>query len=942
MSTREVPGATGSPAPTAPTRPSAPESPVAISIVHASLDLATFALMIGTFVDEPMTGVERFVDRQLGGLLSTWIELDRYPGELGTSRFVEPAPVGSPATEPPGCYVVGLGRSSDFGRVQLAHAVRACLIDRCLPLYSPVDGLAAEHQVRVGVSSTLLGVGVEDDVRVEDSVAGIVDGVLRVNDDLAQYEASRSIPVSVRIGALELVERYAERANLAAVALRSLATKVRLRGGYETLRTTTVVRRAGGLPLGASLVEISQRWRRFLITDGSADTAGAGDDRSLALDVTLLGRDARADRVRHHVDAATVHALVDHLGADPADRTTARTLYEQLVPKSIEGEFETSAAVQFVVDAVTANLPWELLTLPQTRGAAVPAECGTVMRQFAERDDRRLNPDRASVGGALVIAAGRVPGLPPLPGVFDEADHVARLLGGALGEAHVARIDDSDVEIEVVALQNALFGDHQFLHIASHGVYEADRPGRTGAVLSTTNMLTVDHVRELTRVPDVVFLNCCSLGRIGMSRMAAGLAREFMAIGTRAVVAAGWSVDDAAAQAFAVTFYQELLGGRPLGDAVARARLACAQAGGGQTWAAYQCYGDPGFVVRGHRPTVDLAGPDPVSDTDLVARLDTLAVRTGDLGLAGRGPVSDGHARLSAVWTALRDWVVQRPGEADETVRRRLGAIARDLGDFRAAADHFGALVVERGDGAPRVGLLTRTTRPADLQQAANCLARAAQREARRQGDGYDAAIDDLELATQIAQAAVDVLPEGESYAVLGSVLRRRATIDREHRPELLQQARDAYARGAAVGNADDQRYPGENARQLGLLVDGDSPPPAVDPPPVPAAGEAGDVTLVDQRPPPPADFWARAQPGDAAVTDVLGATDDEQRQRAAARASAEYRRAFAARSTWAQRRSVLDHLGDLRDLVPPADGRGPALATVIAALSGWDDDLRT
>ena len=158
----------------------------------------------------------------------------------------------------------------------------------------------------------------------------------------------------------------------------------------------------------------------------------------------------------------------------------------------------------------------------------------------------------------------------------------------------------------------------------------------------------------------------------------------------------------------------------------------CAEAGGGQTWAAYQCYGDPGFVVRGHRPTVDLAGPDPVSDTDLVARLDTLAVRTGDLGLAGRGPVSDGHARLSAVWKALRDWVVQREGAADETVCRRLGAIARDLGDFRAAADHFGALVVERGDGPPRVGLLTRTTLPADLQQAANCLARAAQREARR------------------------------------------------------------------------------------------------------------------------------------------------------------------------------------------------------------------
>ena len=46
------------------------------------------------------------------------------------------------------------------------------------------------------------------------------------------------------------------------------------------------------------------------------------------------------------------------------------------------------------------------------------------MRQFAEREDRRLNPDRASVGRALVLAVGKVPALPELPGVFDEADHV--------------------------------------------------------------------------------------------------------------------------------------------------------------------------------------------------------------------------------------------------------------------------------------------------------------------------------------------------------------------------------------------------------------------------------------------------------------------------------------------------------------------------------------
>ncbi len=171
-------------------------SPVAISVVHASLDLATYALMIGTFTDEPLSGIERFIDRQFGGLLSTWIELDRYPTALGTSRFVPPAVGDAQPTEPPGCYVVGLGRSIDFGRAELAHAVRNCLVDRCLALYALGERTPGTN-IRLGVSSTLMGVGAEEGLRVEDSVAGIVDGVLRANDDLAQYEASRSVPVAV-------------------------------------------------------------------------------------------------------------------------------------------------------------------------------------------------------------------------------------------------------------------------------------------------------------------------------------------------------------------------------------------------------------------------------------------------------------------------------------------------------------------------------------------------------------------------------------------------------------------------------------------------------------------------------------------------------------------------------------------------------------------------
>ncbi|MCF1457632.1 MAG: CHAT domain-containing protein, partial [Shewanella sp.] len=68
--------------------------------------------------------------------------------------------------------------------------------------------------------------------------------------------------------------------------------------------------------------------------------------------------------------------------------------------------------------------------------------------------------------------------------------------------------------------------------------------------------------------------------------------------GVRAVIAAGWEVDDNAAVTFAKTFYQSFLTGSSFGDAVKMARLETYNdRPGSNTWGAYQCYGDPGFTL---------------------------------------------------------------------------------------------------------------------------------------------------------------------------------------------------------------------------------------------------------------------------------------------------------------------------------------------------------
>jgi hypothetical protein len=148
------------------------------------------------------------------------------------------------------------------------------------------------------------------------------------------------------------------------------------------------------------------------------------------------------------------------------------------------------------------------------------------------------------------------------------------------------------------------------LHLAAHGVFEfrpgaGDRPV-SGLVLDGGTFLTAAEAAQLRAVPELVFVNCCHLGqtrgdaagREAYHRLAANLATEFIARGARAVVAAGWAVDDRAAQTFATAFYEEMFGGHAFGEAVALAReRTFDRHGDTNSWGAYQCYGDVAFAL---------------------------------------------------------------------------------------------------------------------------------------------------------------------------------------------------------------------------------------------------------------------------------------------------------------------------------------------------------
>jgi hypothetical protein len=82
-------------------------------------------------------------------------------------------------------------------------------------------------------------------------------------------------------------------------------------------------------------------------------------------------------------------------------------------------------------------------------------------------------------------------------------------------------------------------------------------------------------------------------------KLAANIGTQLIEIGVKAVIVAGWAVDDAAALSFAREFYECMFEGSTFGMAVKSAReTTYNNYRSKNTWGAYQCYGDPHYNLH--------------------------------------------------------------------------------------------------------------------------------------------------------------------------------------------------------------------------------------------------------------------------------------------------------------------------------------------------------
>jgi CHAT domain-containing protein len=146
--------------------------------------------------------------------------------------------------------------------------------------------------------------------------------------------------------------------------------------------------------------------------------------------------------------------------------------------------------------------------------------------------------------------------------------------------------------------------DVGLLHIAAHGLYDADNPSFSRIQLAPGDgrdgNLEVHEVLsdlDLSGVKLVVLSACRSgVGQRNGGDEIVGLTRAFLYAGAPSVIATLWDINDDASRVLMNAFYRGFLSGAPVADALRGAQLEMLRSGhyaDPTYWGAFSLTGDP-------------------------------------------------------------------------------------------------------------------------------------------------------------------------------------------------------------------------------------------------------------------------------------------------------------------------------------------------------------
>ncbi len=771
-----------------------------VSVLNGDLKFINQPLLVGHYRSVALTGTEWVVDGLVGNALSKSLSAGLYPDATGSHQIFgnqRRDPHNALAMARPHAVVVaGLGAEGKLRASELVYTVRQAVLAYAQRVAEQQGGNTSQFEL----AATLIGSG-GTGISAGSSAQQIAQGAFEANQKLQQNGWPH-------LSRLILVELYLDRANEAwrSLQVQSIATPNQLELVGLVASGTGALRR----PLTSSY-----RGASFDLI--SALTGARDKNDQPTIEYVLDTRRARTEVRAQQAQGTLLKELVAKASNDSnRDAQIGRTLFKLLVPVEMEPFLGGTSEMLIELDAGSAVIPWELLDTD------APAQSGADRRPWAIRSKllRKLRTEefRAQVADAsaddsvLVIGEPKCDSAmyPPLPGARAEAVAVvARLTSAADGiqadrvRALVSGEDDARSVI------NALFErPYRVVHVAGHGALGA----KGGVVLSGHTFLGATEIKAMRTVPELVFLNCCHLaGRdasltlqpYDRATFAANIAQALIEVGVRCVIAAGWAVEDGPAETFATTFYTVLLRGERFIDAVAAAREAAwRDSPQGNTWAAYQCYGDPGWTWS--RGSNDAQRP---------------ALTAGEMFSGVSSPVA---LALTLETLAIRSRFGNAPAELQRDRVRFLDAkFGPEWGAMGAVAEAFGLAYAEAKDSDKAIEWYRVAVNASD----ASASFRAAEQlgnELARRGEKLDdetAARNMIEEGILQLDRLVALRPTLERQSLLGSAYKRLVLIETRAGRDVaslkaLKKMVAHYAAAEALARkqqADNLYYPAKN-----------------------------------------------------------------------------------------------------------------------------------
>jgi len=570
-----------------------------VRVSKGDLMFASYPIMIGHFNFDGIFSAERVADKYLNKALTLKHSLGLYPGNIGSNEyFIEPNSTNSF----PGTIIVGLGQSENLNSYQLSTTIEKAVENYLLTQWKHLVENNRSNKLKIGLSTLLIGADYAG-MQIEASCRAILQGIVNANEKVIQLTQLQDLCIDE----VEFLELFEDKSISCYNSLSSLIS-----GNSDGMNIAWSSKKIKSLQ-GARKRLVNDNagnewWQRLSVIATDSETTDGNSQKKLSFYSST--NSSREEKKELGDNIRLIENLFDDISSKKQwSYDKAKTIFELLIPSDFKENIKRNSPILWVLDKYTASFPWELL---QTGNAAEKPLCVTsgMIRQLAT-GDYKTNVAFLQNNNVLVIGDPDLKGFSKarqLPGAEREATEVHQKLSEYNDlQMEAAIINGSSDEILVAMFKK----DYKIMHIAAHGFFDEKKPGAAGILIGKIKdtdeplFITPQQIGQLPHPPELVFLNCCFLGKVSAAaeeysaarnKFAANIGTQLIECGVKAVVVAGWEVDDAAGVQFAKKFYERLTAGDIFGNAVLEARRhVYKNFKFTNTWGAYQCYGLPHF-----------------------------------------------------------------------------------------------------------------------------------------------------------------------------------------------------------------------------------------------------------------------------------------------------------------------------------------------------------